>query len=66
MRDESGHRWSGWPGAYCMYCGNEDIREICLADGHDLDCNACVQEPCKVPDSMKASLDLQFNPPRNI
>lgn len=28
------HHWSGWPGAYCLYCGAEDQREICLAE-HD-------------------------------
>lgn len=27
------HRWSGWPGAYCLDCGCEDPREIALADG---------------------------------
>ena len=27
------HRWSGWPGAYCMYCGTEDALEIAMADG---------------------------------
>lgn len=30
----SEHRWSGWPGAWCLDCGAEDEREICLAD-HD-------------------------------
>lgn len=27
------HRWSGWPGAWCLDCGCEDPREIALADG---------------------------------
>jgi len=27
------HRWSGWPGAYCMLCHAEDAMEIALADG---------------------------------
>lgn len=26
------HRWSGWPGAICEYCGAEDPLEIALAD----------------------------------
>jgi hypothetical protein len=26
------HRWSGWPGAHCMYCGAEDPTELALAD----------------------------------
>lgn len=28
------HRWSGWPGAYCLDCGAEDPREIAMADGN--------------------------------
>ena len=24
------HWWSGWPGAYCMKCGDDDLMEICL------------------------------------
>lgn len=27
----SEHRWSGWPGAWCLDCGTEDQREVCLA-----------------------------------
>ena len=27
------HRWSGWPGAWCLDCGAEDPREIALAEG---------------------------------
>lgn len=26
------HRYSGWPGAYCLSCGSEDPMEIALAD----------------------------------
>lgn len=26
------HRWSGWPGAWCFDCGQEDQMELCLAD----------------------------------
>lgn len=26
------HRWSGWPGAYCHYCGQPDPHEEGLAD----------------------------------
>jgi len=26
------HWWSGWPGAFCMKCGTEDVMETCLAD----------------------------------
>ena len=66
-RDGSGHRWSGWPGAFCMYCGAEDAREICLADGHDLDCQDCKQESCKVPDNIKDEIDwVLSNPGPNV
>lgn len=27
------HRWSGWPGAWCLDCGMDDQYEIALADG---------------------------------
>jgi len=27
------HRWSGWPGAWCLDCGLEDQLELALADG---------------------------------
>lgn len=30
-RDRWGHRWTGWPGARCYYCGAEDQMEVCLA-----------------------------------
>lgn len=32
------HRWSGWPGAYCMDCGNPEPTEEALfcKDGCDL------------------------------
>ena len=26
------HDWSGWPGAYCLVCGQEDATEICTAE----------------------------------
>ena len=27
------HRWSGWPGAWCLDCGRDDPVECALADG---------------------------------
>jgi hypothetical protein len=27
------HRWSGWPGAWCLDCGRDDPVEIAIADG---------------------------------
>lgn len=49
------HRWSGWPGAWCLDCGAEDNREICLAiyPGHEIPCNepGCQNGPCPSPGS---------------
>ena len=48
------HRWSGWPGAYCLDCGAEDQAEVCLAthDALQYYCSICrdpwPQEPCKM------------------
>lgn len=28
------HRWSGWPGAWCLDCGISDAREQCVSE-HD-------------------------------
>ena len=37
------HRWSGWPGAWCLDCGCEDPVEIAVADGRfDVDDETCV------------------------
>lgn len=27
------HRWSGWPGAWCLDCGCDDPAETALANG---------------------------------
>ncbi len=40
------HRWSGWPGAWCLDCGCEDPREAALAFGdwaEDADGNPIVK-----------------------
>lgn len=29
------HKWSGWPGAWCLDCGIGDKDELCVAQGHD-------------------------------
>lgn len=31
------HRWSGWPGAFCLDCGEPDPAEQCIGDG-DMEC----------------------------
>lgn len=33
------HRWSGWPGAWCLDCGSPDLTE------QGLDCAVCVCDP---------------------
>jgi hypothetical protein len=30
------HRWSGYPGAWCLDCGQEDQNEICVAEHNRL------------------------------
>lgn len=38
------HRWSGWPGAWCLDCGIADPREEALAnDMLDYFCSVCGQ-----------------------
>lgn len=39
----SEHRWSGWPGAFCLDCGVGDLAELSLADS----CSDCVIEQDK-------------------
>jgi len=34
MEDTTHHRWSGWPGAYCMKCGIEDSLEYAIANDY--------------------------------
>lgn len=49
------HRWSGWPGAWCLDCGAEDPVERCAASGHPLFCGmkACQKTECAEPNSHK-------------
>lgn len=52
------HRWSGWPGAWCLDCGAEDAWEMCLADGHeplflDEEVLHCNNRPCPEPGSTR-------------
>jgi hypothetical protein len=37
------HRWSGWPGAWCLDCGVHDPAEACMAehDAIDFVCAKC-------------------------
>jgi hypothetical protein len=54
------HRWSGWPGAWCLDCGAADPREDALAEGNCTeDGIAIIDESlleCKEPGSNR------FNP----
>lgn len=52
------HRWSGWPGAWCLDCGIADPAEECLAAGCIfIDENSVILckdhpvEPCRYPGS---------------
>ena len=53
------HRWSGWPGAWCLDCGRDDPAELAYADGKvdehgDLLPDALTEEdlkPCPEPGS---------------
>lgn len=57
------HRWSGWPGAWCLDCGCEDPREIALALGQYDDNGLVTVDPqlliCSEPGSGR------FDPYRN-
>jgi hypothetical protein len=43
------HNWSGWPGAICINCGQEDQNEVCLAEhgGSWEICNVCGGKKCE-------------------
>lgn len=38
------HNWSGWPGAWCLNCGQEDRAEAAMADGVDPDTDPWPQQ----------------------
>lgn len=42
----SEHRWSGWPGAWCLDCGIEDPNEVCIATHDDGLICECGQYMC--------------------
>lgn len=43
------HRWSGWPGAFCLDCGTEDQNEVCIAEHPEvmLTCPDCGKFMCE-------------------
>ena len=62
-RDAAGHRWSGWPGAYCFYCGSEDRRETCAVEcDPEENCDVHKNPPCAASEDIKKKVDLEMNP----
>lgn len=59
----AGHRWSGWPGAWCFDCGCECAEEVCLATGHFWSDDG---EPCPDPEHSSGNCpepgSNRFNP----
>lgn len=47
------HRWSGWPGAWCLDCGEFDPMEECVAtcdwDEDRIQCDKHPMTECKMP-----------------
>lgn len=52
MVTNTSHRWSGWPGAWCLDCGREDPTELCAIE-HEEDCSRpeCNPGKCSEPNS---------------
>lgn len=51
------HRWSGWPGAWCLDCGIEDPMEVTMSNSTDEEEILSTEVPeCLTPNSNK------FNP----
>jgi hypothetical protein len=66
MSPSPDHRWSGWPGAWCLDCGIEDQNEIaltelnkCDAAGHAMsEMGTCLvnhNPPCLEPGSNRCN-----------
>jgi hypothetical protein len=49
------HRWSGWPGAWCLDCGIEDPVEIALADKTMEELRNVKVFPCREPGSNRCN-----------
>ena len=66
------HSWSGWPGAWCKKCGQDDLYELGLADDtynpfdgtwEDLDClvEFLSKTVCKVPtDPLEEDILIEY------
>ena len=57
------HRWTGWPGAICYYCGWEDEVEHCLASHihHESLEAVCETPPCKATEEHKTKVDTRLD-----
>lgn len=60
-RDKQGHRWAGWPSAYCLYCMIEDQDEIAMADGAEPPFPT-KNPPCPATLEQKEKVDRRMNP----
>lgn len=57
MNTHSTHRWSGWPGAWCLNCGQPDLLEEALAG-----CTEC-RIPCPPEDFEMYICPIHQQPP---
>ena len=48
-RPIDGHRWSGWPGSWCLDCGISDPTEVCIVI-HDEGCKHAECDPGSCPE----------------
>ena len=73
---ENKHRWSGWPGAFCHYCGISDPMEWAIAnDFYDPYTHTWAETPdaiiakeeyddaiiCKATDEQRAKVDKEMD-----
>lgn len=60
------HRFSGWPGAFCLDCGAEDPREVVLATGNvTFECEIVAAEgsrACRCPTADEWLVCAHFKP----
>lgn len=47
------HRWSGWPGAWCLDCGCEDPNEVEVGTGRTVAPSHIGPVDCKEPGSKR-------------
>lgn len=64
MSEPKEHRWSGWPGAWCLDCGISDPWEAALANGDiEVICQAGGEYPFYRDEEAKARIEaLRYCP----